>query len=187
MGASGKDLLAPRGSSIDLAMTVFKKFFKAKTGMEWEERHDDAKIPEQKKDMQGQPVPANEGWYQYERPTGLLASLRIAAEVSSMKKETQTMSQTADTAATNYDTVDITSECGENHPEQGQDHQDSLVHHQASVDSDSSDANDTVVEGASSSDELINVKEDDKKKDEQQQQQQQSNPESPRRVIIVID
>lgn len=68
--------MAPPGSSFEFAMIAFKRFFKIKTGMEWEKRMD-GKPPEPKKDVEGNPLPENEGWFRYEAPTGLLASLAI--------------------------------------------------------------------------------------------------------------
>lgn len=38
VGRSAADLLAPPGSSFEFAMTAFKRFFKIKTGMEWEKK-----------------------------------------------------------------------------------------------------------------------------------------------------
>ncbi|KAH8698493.1 BRCT domain protein [Talaromyces proteolyticus] len=62
-GASGKDILAPGGSTLDLAVSTFEKFFKTKTGLEWKDRFDDSR-----------------GWFTFERPTGILGSLRIDAQ-----------------------------------------------------------------------------------------------------------
>jgi hypothetical protein len=63
-------------------MTVFKKFFKVKTGLQWEDRYSEGITPEPKKDAEGKPVPADEGWFQFERPTGMFAEMSIDAEIS---------------------------------------------------------------------------------------------------------
>lgn len=86
VGTSASDLLAPPGSTFEFAMSVFKKFFKIKTGTRWEERMND-KLPEPKKDAKGNPLPEDEGWFRYEPPTGLLASLAMKIESSMSIKD----------------------------------------------------------------------------------------------------
>ncbi|KAJ9294333.1 hypothetical protein DTO271G3_6908 [Paecilomyces variotii] len=81
IGKSGTELVAPRGSSFDIAMKAYKKFFKIKTGKNWDERFD-GKLPEAKKDIQGNVLPPDEGWFRHELPTGLLASLLMQTEIS---------------------------------------------------------------------------------------------------------
>ena len=54
-------------------MKAFTKFFKLRTGKEWEERFDETPLP-LKKDEDGNILSAHEGWYQYENQMGLLAS-----------------------------------------------------------------------------------------------------------------
>ncbi|KAL2006632.1 hypothetical protein VTN00DRAFT_9300 [Thermoascus crustaceus] len=81
VGTSASDLLAPPGSTFEFAMSAFKKFFKIKTGMRWEERVND-KLPEPKKDAEGNPLPEDEGSFRYEPPMGLLASLEMKIESS---------------------------------------------------------------------------------------------------------
>lgn len=54
-------------------MGAFKKFFKLKTGREWDERFDEAPVPP-KRDLEGNVLPADEGWYYYENKISLLAS-----------------------------------------------------------------------------------------------------------------
>lgn len=81
IGKSGTELVAPRGSSFDLAMTAYKKFFKIKTGKSWDERFD-GKLPEAKKDHEGNVLPPDEGWFRHELPKGLLASLLMQTEIS---------------------------------------------------------------------------------------------------------
>ncbi|KAL1862232.1 hypothetical protein Plec18170_001057 [Paecilomyces lecythidis] len=76
VGKSGTELVAPRGSSFDLAMAAYKKFFKIKTGKDWDDRLDGS-LPEAKKDQEGNVLPPDEGWFRHELPTGLLASLFI--------------------------------------------------------------------------------------------------------------
>ncbi|KAJ9266924.1 hypothetical protein DTO195F2_859 [Paecilomyces variotii] len=81
IGKSGTELVAPRGSSFDLAMTAYKKFFKIKTGKSWDERFD-GKLPEAKKDHEGNVLPPDEGWFRHELPKGLLASLLMQTEIA---------------------------------------------------------------------------------------------------------
>jgi WGR domain len=70
-GQSSKDMLAPKGS-LDSALFVFKKFFHMKTGLEWKDRFNDSKVP-----GMGSP---DQGWFRFERPTGLMAALNMDAE-----------------------------------------------------------------------------------------------------------
>lgn len=86
---------APRGSSLDLALAVFKKFFQTKTGLRWEERYDESKTPGPKRDAGGQPLPADEGWFRFEWPTGLLGRLRVAAERETEKQITASQANDA--------------------------------------------------------------------------------------------
>lgn len=81
VGGSSKDILSPRGSSFDFALNIFKKFFEIKTGRVWDDRHDDSKIPDPKRNEEGELVPVHEAWYNFEQPTGLMASLDVAAEM----------------------------------------------------------------------------------------------------------
>lgn len=53
-------------------MKAFTKFFKLRTGREWDNRFDETPLPP-KRDEDGNVLPANEGWYQYENQMGLLA------------------------------------------------------------------------------------------------------------------
>ena len=78
VGIASKDMLAPKGSSLDQAILVFKQFFHAKTGVEWKDRFDDSKF------LLGFQASANEesslqppkgGWFRYERPGGLMSAL----------------------------------------------------------------------------------------------------------------
>ncbi|GAD98380.1 BRCT domain protein [Paecilomyces variotii No. 5] len=74
IGKSATELVAPRGSGFDLAMAAYKKFFKIKTGKDWDDRFDGS-LPEARKDPEGNALPPDEGWFRHELPTGLLASL----------------------------------------------------------------------------------------------------------------
>lgn len=203
VGASGKQLLAPRGSSLDLALTVFKKFFQTKTGLRWEEQYDDSKTPEPKRDARGEPVPADDGLFQFERPTGLLASLKVEAEIESVNEETQTQQITASyttgpcTTTRCDETVDdtrveglavnstINPEIVETDDNYREPNQDCRFQRPASVDSninsDSNDPNgtaDTADEETGSS-QTIDF--------EEEQEHQQSSPELCQESDTVID
>lgn len=54
-------------------MRSFKKFFKLKTGREWDQRFDEAPVSP-KRDLEGNVLPADEGWYYYEGKVSLLAN-----------------------------------------------------------------------------------------------------------------
>lgn len=54
-------------------MKAFTKFFKLRTGREWDKRFEETPLPP-KRDGDGNVLPANEGWYQHENQMGLLAS-----------------------------------------------------------------------------------------------------------------
>ncbi|RMJ26379.1 brct domain protein [Aspergillus sp. HF37] len=73
VGKAATHLLAPLGSSLDLAMKAFKQFFLLRTGREWDQRFDETPVPPMK-DAEGNILPAHEGWYQHENQMGLLAS-----------------------------------------------------------------------------------------------------------------
>lgn len=59
---------------MDVATKAFKKFFKLKTGREWDERIDEMKPLAPKVDDDGKALPAHEGWYAQENQMGILAS-----------------------------------------------------------------------------------------------------------------
>lgn len=86
VGKSGTELVAPRGSSFDLAMAAYKNFFKIKTGKDWDDRFD-GKLPEPKRE-QGNVLPPDEGWFRHELPTGLLASFFMQTEMSTVASST---------------------------------------------------------------------------------------------------
>lgn len=73
VGKATTHLLAPLGSSLDLAMKSFKEFFRLRTGRGWDQRFDETPVPPMK-DVEGNTLPAHEGWYQHENQMGLLAS-----------------------------------------------------------------------------------------------------------------
>ena len=70
VGKGEVSILAPPRSKLTLAQESFKKFFKLQTGVEWEERDETKYIPP-KKDEEGNPLPAHEGWYTFARPSVL--------------------------------------------------------------------------------------------------------------------
>ncbi|KAF4972901.1 hypothetical protein F66182_17734, partial [Fusarium sp. NRRL 66182] len=83
VGVASKDILAPKGSSLEQALFAFKKFFRVKTGVEWEDRYDDSKLlVSPKAGMNGESLlqPLEGGWFRYERPGGLMGSLNNDAK-----------------------------------------------------------------------------------------------------------
>ncbi|EEP78804.1 anthranilate synthase component II [Uncinocarpus reesii 1704] len=62
VGKSASDFLAPRGSTLETAISAFHKFFKAKSGIDWRERGE--KTPP-KKTVKGIELPPDEGWFEY--------------------------------------------------------------------------------------------------------------------------
>lgn len=84
VGISSKDMLAPRGSTLDIALFAFKKFFRVKTGVEWKDRFDDSKLllsPKAGEDGEAL-QPSEGGWFRYERPSGLMGALSKDAEMA---------------------------------------------------------------------------------------------------------
>jgi hypothetical protein len=62
LGPSKTDLLAPLGSSLETAMSAFKRFFKEQTGTEWEDRKKGIS-PSPKKDEEGNTLSPHRGWF----------------------------------------------------------------------------------------------------------------------------
>ncbi|KAL3479708.1 hypothetical protein BJX99DRAFT_255144 [Aspergillus californicus] len=61
-GMSRTEMLAPIGSSLDTAMSVFKELFSTQTGKEWEDRFDGI-APTPRKDDDGTVQPPWKGWF----------------------------------------------------------------------------------------------------------------------------
>lgn len=81
VGISSKDILAPRGSTLESALLAFKKFFYMKTGIDWKYRFDDlAMLGTEAGEGKETAVPPEGGWFRFERPGGLMAALNIDAE-----------------------------------------------------------------------------------------------------------
>lgn len=83
VGVATKDMLAPRGSSLEQALFAFKKFFRVKTGVEWKDRFDDSKLllsPKAGANGETPLQPPEGGWFRYERPGGLMGALSNDAE-----------------------------------------------------------------------------------------------------------
>ncbi|KAK2748049.1 hypothetical protein FQN55_004598 [Onygenales sp. PD_40] len=85
VGIGASSHLALVGSSWDMAFASFKKFFKAKCGAQWEERHVE---PEPKKDDDGCPLPPDENWFQYEALPAVPSVSKTAVEVVVSNPET---------------------------------------------------------------------------------------------------
>ncbi|EER27900.1 hypothetical protein D8B26_005983 [Coccidioides posadasii str. Silveira] len=62
IGRSASDFLAPPGSTFDVAVRAFNKFFKAKSGINWDQRD---RKPPLKTTEEGAKVPPDEGWFEY--------------------------------------------------------------------------------------------------------------------------
>lgn len=60
------------------AVDAFKRFFKAETGKDWEDR-DDVKLPSPKTDSQGNVLPPHEGWYFYKSQDNMFTSYLMQA------------------------------------------------------------------------------------------------------------
>ncbi|QGA15265.1 hypothetical protein EYB26_002922 [Talaromyces marneffei] len=85
VGAASKDMLAPKGSSLDSALHAFKKFFLVKTGVEWKDRFDDSKLPLSPKAGANAEIPLQppEGtWFRYKPPSGLMGALNHDVEIA---------------------------------------------------------------------------------------------------------
>lgn len=83
VGVASKDMLAPKGSSLEQALFAFKKFFHVKTGVEWKDRFDDSKLlvsPKGGANGESPLQPPEGGWFRYERPGGLMGALSNDAE-----------------------------------------------------------------------------------------------------------
>lgn len=83
VGVASKDILAPKGSSLEQALFAFKKFFRVKTGVEWEDRYDDSKLlvsPKAGTNGESLLQPLEGGWFRYERPGGLMGALNNDAK-----------------------------------------------------------------------------------------------------------
>jgi hypothetical protein len=78
--ASHKDILAPRGSTLEFATFTFEKFFKMKTGLVWKDRFDDSKVPVAGTVDDGGPIKPEGGWFVFKRPVGIMGSLNVDAE-----------------------------------------------------------------------------------------------------------
>lgn len=74
-GASRSELLTPLDSTLDIALSAFKDFFKDKTGLDWEERASTSTPPMPKTDGEGNALPPHEGWFHYDEHVGLLSSI----------------------------------------------------------------------------------------------------------------
>ncbi|WEW55907.1 anthranilate synthase / indole-3-glycerol phosphate synthase [Emydomyces testavorans] len=61
VGKNAAQVLAPPGSTLDAALSIFNKFFKAKSGLNWNQR--DKKAPP--KTAKGVELPPDEGWFEY--------------------------------------------------------------------------------------------------------------------------
>lgn len=78
VGVASKDMLAPKGSSLEQALFAFKKFFRVKTGVEWKDRYDDSKLlvsPKASTNGESLLQPSEGAWFRYERPGGLMGAL----------------------------------------------------------------------------------------------------------------
>ncbi|KAF3391907.1 hypothetical protein DPV78_010449 [Talaromyces pinophilus] len=83
VGVASKDMLAPKGSSLEQALFAFKKFFRVKTGVEWKDRFDDSKLllsPQTDANGESPLQPPEGGWFRYERSGGLMGALSNDAE-----------------------------------------------------------------------------------------------------------
>jgi hypothetical protein len=83
VGVASKDMLAPKGSSLDQALFAFKKFIRVKTGVEWKDRFDDSKLllsPKTGTNGESALQPPEGSWFRYERTGGLMGALSNDAE-----------------------------------------------------------------------------------------------------------
>lgn len=78
VGTSRVEELTPAKSDMALAIQMFKEFFKAKTGKDWEDRND-GKLPIPKADEQGNILPIHEGWYIYESQDNIFTTFLMQA------------------------------------------------------------------------------------------------------------
>lgn len=63
VGRIASDFLASPGSTLETALQAFGKFFKAKSGVDWNSRNKTKAPP--KKAADGADLPPNEGWFEY--------------------------------------------------------------------------------------------------------------------------
>lgn len=69
---------------METALSAFKNFFRARTGIDWKARFDDTKLPPgSQPDQDGKTQDAPEGgWFYFERPKGLMGALSNDAELA---------------------------------------------------------------------------------------------------------
>ncbi|KAF9884138.1 hypothetical protein FE257_002259 [Aspergillus nanangensis] len=80
IGKSYTEILAPRGSTLDVASSAFEQFFETKSGKKWENRLDGT-APPLKTDDNGNILALHEGWFSYDNaPTLLSVFLRQEQE-----------------------------------------------------------------------------------------------------------
>ncbi|CAI7614289.1 unnamed protein product [Penicillium glandicola] len=73
VGTSNVELLAGPRCKLELAVEKFKQFFKEQTGKEWDERAS-GKMAPPKTDLNGNSLPAHEGWFYREEKTTILGA-----------------------------------------------------------------------------------------------------------------
>ncbi|KAL4895902.1 hypothetical protein BDV59DRAFT_199876 [Aspergillus ambiguus] len=81
IGRVKSEMIAPFGSSLEVAISKFEQFFEAKTGKKWADRLDG--IPPPKQDDSGAPLAFHEGWFHYDGERSLISNfLRQSANVA---------------------------------------------------------------------------------------------------------
>ncbi|KAI9923830.1 hypothetical protein ASPWEDRAFT_183289 [Aspergillus wentii DTO 134E9] len=85
-GKSDAELLAPLGSTRELALKAFKGFFSQKTGTQWEKRFEHIQ-PQPKQDSEGNVLPVNQGWFRHEVQTSVLAGFLRHGPTDAREKE----------------------------------------------------------------------------------------------------
>ncbi|RAH65127.1 BRCT domain protein [Aspergillus aculeatinus CBS 121060] len=71
-GAACAQMLTPLGTSLKIAMDAFEAKFMSKTGVAWADRSNGV-APPPKMDKEGNPLPADKGWYFFEDGQSILS------------------------------------------------------------------------------------------------------------------
>ncbi|RAH40989.1 BRCT domain protein [Aspergillus brunneoviolaceus CBS 621.78] len=71
-GATCAQMLTPLGTSLKIAMDAFEAKFMSKTGVAWADRSNGV-APPPKMDKEGNPLPADKGWYFFEDGQSILS------------------------------------------------------------------------------------------------------------------
>ncbi|KAL5364048.1 hypothetical protein BJX96DRAFT_167978 [Aspergillus floccosus] len=92
-GHSKTEVLAPLGSTLDIAMAAFEQFFEDKAGKKWGNRLDGIP-PSPKQDDTGTPLAPHEGWFYYDGERSLISNFLRQGPADAGNEDTKEASQT---------------------------------------------------------------------------------------------